>query len=446
MEWLLSNPQIYSTFASLGTMQDDNTYSISEHCLEILDEINVKLLIEDHTLRTFRRAIGFGQNIKNDLIPLLIHGKDAKILDAIIRILVNLTVPIECLLSIEIMSKTDVGRHAIYELNQLLITSKEAFTDIKAIKSIVDYLKRILEKDTQLTTEQCVSVNNCLLLLRNILHIPEMTLFLKSTTNSGTENTNNENSSNSTNNNTKTTSMQNQIIWHLFTQSVDKILIYLMSCNTKSCYGTTMTQLIALIYKDQTYSALQNLLTNCFESAMEDSSDDNESNTTPPKQSSGGSSPMLTSDPTSDSSDNGKSGSTDKCMINDNQDARMPPHVFQMPIKRVNQHKSTSTKQPKSITSEMNPNNNKKSKKCSPSPSEFSDCGYGTQVENLESMSTSSNEDDCPKEKPIHHPPSNQKQRLNAANKQRNTATGVKQSEKKDWRKKKISKRSRSTL
>lgn len=66
-----------------------------------------------------------------------------------------------------------------------------------------------------------------------------------------------------------------------------------------------MVQLIALMYKDQHVGTLQKLLNIWFEASLSDSSDDNESNTYPYNQNSGDSSPMLTSDPTSDSSDNG---------------------------------------------------------------------------------------------------------------------------------------------
>lgn len=67
-----------------------------------------------------------------------------------------------------------------------------------------------------------------------------------------------------------------------------------------------MVQLIALMYKDQHVGTLQKLLNLWFEASLSDSSDDNESNTSPPNQNSGDSSPMLTSDPTSDSSDGDK--------------------------------------------------------------------------------------------------------------------------------------------
>lgn len=77
------------------------------------------------------------------------------------------------------------------------------------------------------------------------------------------------------------------------------------------------------------------------------------------------------------------------------------------------------------------------------STSELSDCGYGTQVENPESISTSSTDDYA--EPPMHQKPpaTNQKQRLNSANHPRKVLTVVERTE---WRRKKLVKRSRSTM
>ncbi|CAH0557148.1 unnamed protein product [Brassicogethes aeneus] len=214
MAWISSHP-VHNTFASLCVKNGD-TFKVNNDCLAILEEILRKLDNEDCSLRTFRRAIGFGQNIRKNLIPLLLHVKDdakitdaTKIIDTTIKILVNLTIPVECLLSIDSMSRSDVGKHTIFELNKLLTTSKAAFIDSKSTKAVVDHMKYLVENYSQLDLEQCDSINNCLLLLRNILHVPEA----KTTV------------SNS--------SMQNQIIWNLFTQSIDKIIIYLMSCPQK---------------------------------------------------------------------------------------------------------------------------------------------------------------------------------------------------------------------
>nr|AFS34623.1 timeless [Clunio marinus] len=482
---------------------EGDTYIVNDDCISILEEISCKLSMEDHTLRTYRRAIGFGQNVKRDIVPLLISAKDPEIRDSAVRLMVNLTVPIECLLSVEILSQTEIGRHTIYELNRLLYTIKEVFVDLKATKAIIEYMKSILEADHKLSVAQCESINNCLLLLRNILHIPEHIHQQKSHT-----------------------SMQNQILWNLFTQSIDKLLIHLMSCPQKSFWGVAIVQLIALMYKDQHVGTLQKLLNHWFEASQTDSSDDNESNTSPPKQSSGDSSPMLTSDPTSDSSDNG-SGQMTTISSSDNADnVRIVSGDFQTNIIRGkpkmesnqksndfiscfestefnNQDIVMKSPEPASPTtsssqvwsqksrSQSSPSNQKHSAKSKKfqnkqpihSPhnqsSELSDCGYATQVsqgkqllmktkfevfhiasspgdlqgeKNRESISTSSNDDDCPNQKPAHQkPPStNKKQRFNAALKQRNatnpTMLATSTQEKKDSRRKKLVKRSKSTM
>lgn len=70
--------------------------------------------------------------------------------------------------------------------------------------------------------------------------------------------------------------------------------------------------------------------------------------------------------------------------------------------------------------------------------SETSDCGYGTQIENQESISTSSNDDDVPSKKPVHQKPHNPKQRTNTK-----VRTGATFQERK---KKKIVKRVKSNM
>lgn len=183
------------------------------------------------------------------------------------------------------MMQTEAGRRIVSDVNILLSISKESFADGRAIRAVVDYMKNILEKDSRLTIEQCDNVNNCLVLLRNILHIPENQEIRLQNKNQIT--------------------MQNQILWHLFTLSIDKLLIYLMSCPQRAFWSVTIVQVIALMYKDQHVATLQSLLNVWFEDSLSDSSEDFESNTSPLKEESGDSSPVITSDPTSDSSDNG---------------------------------------------------------------------------------------------------------------------------------------------
>lgn len=124
----------------------------------------------------------------------------------------NLTIPIECLLSVDVISRNDFGRHTIFEINNLLSSTKVAFTDQRATKVVIDFLKKNVdfEQKTKLSKEQCTNISNSLLLLRNILHIPE------------------EPSSHSPNYSGPPHAVQNQILWNIFSQSIDKVLIKLM--------------------------------------------------------------------------------------------------------------------------------------------------------------------------------------------------------------------------
>uniref|UniRef100_A0A1I8Q7X9 Timeless n=1 Tax=Stomoxys calcitrans TaxID=35570 RepID=A0A1I8Q7X9_STOCA len=554
MDWLLETPQLYSAFSSLGSLMGD-TYVVSEKVLDTLEEIDYKLTYEDQTLRTFRRAVGFGKNVKSDLLPLLENAKDEEVFDSVIRILVNLTAPVECLFSVDVMYRTEVGRYTIFELNNLLHTSKEAFTEPKSTKCVVEYMTRILESDSKLSEKKCEQINNCLLLLRNILHIPEPrgNFIMPST-------------SHSQQGGTLVVPMQNSILWNLFIQSIDKVLLYLMTCPQRAVWGVTLVQLIALMYKDQHVSTLQKLLNLWFEASLSESSEDNESNTSPPKQGSCDSSPMLTSDPTSDSSDNGSGGTKKNPSSEDRRQAlreeteatlqevsrkgqEYQDYMLRVPADQVDsseaatdrvtakcegspnnwsaekQHKQTNehTKnadtqetpsepatmdtvteataikqetqpdEPISNTSKTSETDNimappalplkptknstliplaskdpellepcsvkcqqktshsphvkltmgkcgPQKRQCPSSQSELSDCGYGTQVENQESISTSSNDDDGPQSKPQHQkPPCNSKPRKG----QRTVLSVI---DKKELRRKKLVKRSKSSL
>lgn len=398
--------------------------------------------MEDVTLRSYRRAIGFGGNIKKDLIPLLTCVKDdarnnTKIIDAVVKILVNLTIPVEYLLPLEAMSRSDVGKHTIFELNKLLTSSKEAFTDSRSTKVIMDHIKFIVESDLELNLEYCESINNCLLLLRNILHIPEV----KSVQSSPLAHS----------------SMQNQIIWNLFTQSIDKVIIYLISCPQKVSltlrrhklihslqmfFGVTMVQLIALLYKDQHVGTLQKLLNLWLEASLSESSEDNESNTSPPEQGSDDSSPIITSDPTSDSSDGGGGKRTKTTSTTERS-----KKILSGMIRGKSTETETSTSSGVSTAhnsfdsadSIKDKSLSLKGKRECPS-SQSEDFGYVTQVENQESISTSSNEEDQPQQKPVHQKPhSFQKTRYNAGKSRAATAL-----DKKELRRKKLVKRSKT--
>nr|CAD7451811.1 unnamed protein product [Timema tahoe] len=450
MEWMIINPlQVHSTFA-LGSQVGD-FYVPSEDCLS---EYATNYL---YCLRE--------------------------------RILVNLTLPVECLLRTDMLCKTDAGRITVFEVNHLLITCKEAFVNPRCTSRLVGYMRGILDKEDKLSPQECESIQNCLLLMRNVLHIPEKL------------------------SNGLTCTMQNQILWNLFSHSLDKALIHLMTCQQKvtlgyvslvfekaiSCcfaslycihvffcaqayWAVTMVQVIALMYKDQRVGTLQKMLNQWFESSLSDSSEDEESNTSPSEQNSEASS-LLTTDPTSDSSDNRGGPQNIKLVhcpakINtDYKDSQSGPVVDNQLLARVmpsqsNPNKSgvkcpsksqpgvshsrrnsigkrvRSSEEESGVSSFQSSTESKSGcsskvnilrgqKRCL-SSSELSDYGYGTQVENHEFISTSSNEDECLQMRLVHQKPHIIKKSRNK------TDPGSK--DKLELRRKKLVKRSRTNI
>jgi len=244
--------------------QVGDTYIIHEETAKVLDNINRRLNEEDKNLRTYRRALAFSQMIQKDLVPILVNSMhNLEVFDAVIRLMVNLTVPVECLCPLDILTKSDVGRQTIYELSNSLLKTKEVFRDSRTTRVIMEHLSRYSGQN-KVSTMEITLVNNCLLLIRNILHIPDSTMSNK--------------------NLKQKCSNQNQIMWNLFAQNLDKILLDLIKHNVSSIWCTSVVQLIALVYKDQHVITLQKLLQNFLESSLSESSEDNESNTSPQYQ------------------------------------------------------------------------------------------------------------------------------------------------------------------
>ncbi|KAI8427777.1 hypothetical protein MSG28_002193 [Choristoneura fumiferana] len=206
-------------------------------------------------------------------------------------------------------------------------------------------------------------------------------------------------------------------------------------------WGVSLVQLIALLYKDQHATTLHKLLNVWVETGLSDSSEDNESNTTPPNRRSEDSSPMLTSDPTSDSSDTGASGKNNEepnsenngwgaFSENNTSENGSPP--CQQPVENDSditmrdKNENETLKSDENKTAKDDPNmmnsqpavSNKEQQSSKKEKENFksgnSDSGHGTQLENQESISTSSNDEGTDSKKPVHQKPHNPKQVITA--------------------------------
>merc|ERR1712083_152227 len=170
----------------------------------------------------------------------------------------------------------------------------------KISKTILTHMTRILEKgDTNMAIVDKHVLVNCVILLRNILHIPEDGSKIRAT-NSDTTTTNGSNEDTSSgetpliineavsgkngsskSSTTSNISRQHQVLWNLFAHNLDSVIMSLIESNYFKMWSTPLVQLIALVYKDQHVTTLERLLHVWLESSLSESSEDNESNTSP---------------------------------------------------------------------------------------------------------------------------------------------------------------------
>ncbi|EFX87102.1 hypothetical protein DAPPUDRAFT_307154 [Daphnia pulex] len=232
----------------LGTFHN-NKYYIDDECLTHLEEINVMLKREDPNTRPLRRAIGFMDILNKDLIPILTSSKDQPdIFYSTIKLLVELTTPVECLMvSVDPSSRISPSQHiAIHELTQLLYGAKESFLDGKTTQVILNHLLHLSQKQL-LSSDDCELVNHSLLLIRNILHAPERPcqIAVGECQVSSTTSTQQQ--------------QQNRILWNLYAQGLSHLLINLLGCSQATVkhyyFSIDIAGCLPCIFKQQSTKA-----------------------------------------------------------------------------------------------------------------------------------------------------------------------------------------------
>jgi len=244
----------------LGTKVGDR-YITNYNTANILNDINSRLNEEDKTLQTYRKQLNFAHLVKGDLIPILLNGSaDIKVYDATVRLLVNLLVPVECLVPPDHVKSR---KSSIHQLSMALGKTKELFRHEGPTESVLQFLSSFSagsSKQKQLSVREVSTINNSLLLLRNVLHIPDNTKKHRE----------------------PNCSTHNKIIWNLFKQNIDVVISELMGHVNASDWASAIVQLVALLYKDQHVLTLQTKLNAYMETTIGDvSEEDYESNTSP---------------------------------------------------------------------------------------------------------------------------------------------------------------------
>ncbi|XP_035212664.1 protein timeless-like isoform X2 [Stegodyphus dumicola] len=247
--------------SNLGWKNDDNTYVIGHDCLNALKSLEDELLNEDVLNRNVRLGLHICNTVKEDLIPILTNGKDAKVLSTATRVLVNLSLPVECLLPRE-----DILTPRIRNVQKQLVLSslaiKKSFLDAAATLSLVSMLRESMIKSEKhmipLKDEDCNHLKNCLNLMRNLLHLSEdTTSYEKGLTQIHSE----------------FLATQSKFIWNLFVQGVDGALLLMLNSKYRAYWTAPLAHIIALLYRGQSISKVH-LALELVSSASESSGDE----------------------------------------------------------------------------------------------------------------------------------------------------------------------------
>jgi len=207
----------------LGWYENDD-FIISDDAQEILEETYNLILKENVNTRDVRRRLHRGQFMKKELIPFVNQLEDeSKLFHCCIKVMLHLTQPLECLGSNAAFS---TERVMAMEMKNLLKQAKSEFVNPKLIRTILKEIQFLLDQSDQFTLakQDCETINNCLLLFRNIFYIAE---------------------------NNEVKSAQSQIVWILLKEGFPDLFKNLMSNAMQKEWSASIVQLISLLYKDE---------------------------------------------------------------------------------------------------------------------------------------------------------------------------------------------------
>ncbi|RWS29251.1 protein timeless-like protein [Leptotrombidium deliense] len=303
--------EVSQSSANSCSSQDLNASlaSNSEHRSKVLLNLvtlEKQLLEENVTTRNVRRSLGLSQTVQKHLIPILVttsQGNNRAVIDVTLRLLVNLTLPIECLVvakNEELQCRlTSIKR--LKQLQIILLETKKSFlSSHKAIASIIKLMRSVFDSkeseksavadqnDTQISTEDCHIINNCLLLLRNLLHISESIEYLCPFNDKGCQTTDEQSTMNArseeyANEREEWQSAYKQLLWTMLFEGLGNVLLLITEKRRHYNWTAASVQLITLLYKDQDFCNFHDLLKESI-TTSESSEDDVESDYTSSQQ------------------------------------------------------------------------------------------------------------------------------------------------------------------
>nr|XP_006629380.1 PREDICTED: protein timeless homolog [Lepisosteus oculatus] len=230
MDLYMMNCELLATCSALGYLEGD-TYHREPDCLESVKDLIRYLRHEDDT-RDIRQQLGAAQILQNDLLPIMVqHHQDKQLLDACIRLMVNLTQP--ALLCFGKVPDDPSFRHHFLQVVSYLQAYKEAFASEKVFGVLSEKLYNLLQLDwEQRQEEDNLLIERILLLVRNVLHVPADPCEEKNVDDDA--------------------SVHDRLLWALHMSGMDDLLKFLASAQSEQQWSLHVLEVISLMFRDQT--------------------------------------------------------------------------------------------------------------------------------------------------------------------------------------------------
>ncbi|CAG0882336.1 unnamed protein product [Darwinula stevensoni] len=223
--------EVQGACSALGFF-DGKDYHPEPDCLETVKDL-IRLLRRDTANHDIRRQLGAAGILQSDIIHILIHSykKKMELFDVTLRLMVNLTNP-SLLLYNEELPEDKAGRNYFLQIVSHLQRCKEAFTNERPWKVLVDALGDLLNKSWEDRMEDDrVMLERILVLTRNILHVPA-----DPQAESRAEGD---------------ASIHDQVLWAIHQSGMEDIMLYIASTDSEKDYYLHVLEILSLMLRDQ---------------------------------------------------------------------------------------------------------------------------------------------------------------------------------------------------
>lgn len=221
-----------ATCNNLGYYDEaQNKYMREPECLECVKEL-IRFLRRDDENHEIRRALGETKVLVKDLLPIVkYHAEDKELFEVTVRLLVNLTTPVQVLYEEELPGEREARRFYM-ELVQYLQAYKEAFADKLFWSSLVGQLTNALGKEWEDRMEDDrLNIERILILLRNVLHVPADPAREKRTDDDA--------------------SVHDQVLWAIHSASLEDLLLFIAQSQDETHLCMHVLEVVSLMLRGQ---------------------------------------------------------------------------------------------------------------------------------------------------------------------------------------------------